>query len=310
MMLLLAIAVPACAGCHPAEAKSHAPSGMARALVPAAESAILRANPELTRKDGAYEWNIRRDGTGSIYSVTDGKQTVSARLKWAFGAGTMGQTYVYERNGGLYEATLSYYSSTKALDFTPGHLELPRTDIEAAAGRRIDAAEARRCFGCHAEGGSEPYATGVQCTHCHVGANQHAGSLNTKPIQLSKNTAEEVSNLCGSCHRTWQDIAANGPMGLTNVRFQPYRLANSKCYDGVDRRIACTACHNPHQELSHRAADYDSKCLACHATGKKCPVGRKDCVTCHMPKTDVPGLHFRFTDHWIRVVRAGEPFPQ
>jgi hypothetical protein len=29
-----------------------------------------------------------------------------------------------------------------------------------------------------------------------------------------------------------------------------------------------------------------------------------------MPKTEIPGIHFAFTDHWIRVVRAGEPYPQ
>jgi hypothetical protein len=40
-----------------------------------------------------------------------------------------------------------------------------------------------------------------------------------------------------------------------------------------------------------------------------CPVSGKDCVTCHMPKYDIPGMHYKFTDHWIRVAKAGEPYP-
>jgi len=28
-----------------------------------------------------------------------------------------------------------------------------------------------------------------------------------------------------------------------------------------------------------------------------------------MPQYELPGGHFKFTDHQIRVVRAGEPYP-
>jgi hypothetical protein len=33
------------------------------------------------------------------------------------------------------------------------------------------------------------------------------------------------------------------------------------------------------------------------------PVLDRNCVSCHMPKYAVPEMHFRFTDHLIRVVR-------
>jgi hypothetical protein len=32
-------------------------------------------------------------------------------------------------------------------------------------------------------------------------------------------------------------------------------------------------------------------------------------VSCHMPKVDVPEMHYAFTDHWIRIVRPGETYP-
>jgi len=87
------------------------------------------------------------------------------------------------------------------------------------------------------------------------------------------------------------------------------------------------ACHDPHQQLQHEAAAYDQKCFACHPAAAKpksaaaapptapakatpspaaCPT---KCVTCHMPKVNVDVMHSNFTDHRIRVVRKGEPYP-
>jgi hypothetical protein len=107
-----------------------------------------------------------------------------------------------------------------------------------------------------------------------------------------------------------------GPRGILNVRFQPYRLANSKCYSPEDDRIRCTACHDPHRDLETQASAYDVKCAACHAPGsaagsaaKICKVGTKDCTTCHMPRLELPGAHKLFTDHMIRIVKPNEKYP-
>jgi hypothetical protein len=128
---------------------------------------------------------------------------------------------------------------------------------------------------------------------------------------LTKHTTEEQSEFCGSCHRTWADIAANGPRGVGNVRFQPYRIANSKCYDAADRRVSCTACHDPHGPLQVNAKSYDSRCLNCHTKDKKACANKQtaDCVSCHMPKYEIPGSHHLFTDHQIRIVRPNEKYP-
>ena len=106
--------------------------------------------------------------------------------------------------------------------------------------------------------------------------------------------------------------------GVENVRFQPYRLAESRCYDPEDRRISCTGCHNPHEELRTGATAYDANCLACHQpkgekllSGKRapaCPKSQQKCVSCHLPKFEMPGSHFKFTDHLIRVVKPGEAY--
>lgn len=71
--------------------------------------------------------------------------------------------------------------------------------------------------------------------------------------------------------------------------------------------------------IEHDALSYDAKCFACHqakgerasskAHARACKIGVKDCASCHMPKYEIPGSHFRFADHMIRVVKPNEPYP-
>ena len=150
-------------------------------------------------------------------------------------------------------------------------------------------------------------------------------------------TAENVSNFCGRCHRTWAEVLVEEDRSINNIRFQPYRLFNSRGHDPNNSHFACTACHDPHIELTSDASSYDANCTGCHASassdtdsatpqkptsadmlskplaassqGKHCPVATDRCVSCHMPKVELPGAHFKFTDHRIRVVRPGDPYP-
>jgi hypothetical protein len=151
---------------------------------------------------------------------------------------------------------------------------------------------------------------GVQCERCHGPTELHVTKL--APMKSLRHMgAEDAAEFCGQCHRTWEQIATSGVHGVVDVRFQPYRLTNSKCFDAEDPRIACTACHDPHQEVNPKLADYDAKCQACHAqsAAKKCKVGTANCASCHMPKIEIPGSHKFFTDHQIRIVRANEAYP-
>ena len=294
---------------------------MAHALQPAAGSPILKDHPVLRFADHGYTYAIRLDGETVRYSVEGGNKTFSAVIPWAFGLGSAGQTYLYEDGGAWYEARVSYYSAVNGLDVTIGHRNLPADSIEEAAGRRLQKSESERCFGCHAGGTAGAVIPGVQCERCHEDAGQHARSFTDRsvaaitPEKLGQFDAEQMADFCGACHRTWQEIAANGPHDINNVRLQPYRLVSSKCYESsmLDKRLSCVACHNPHREVERSAEFYDAKCRSCHQLGPQhahtCPKADRGCVACHMPKVDLPEAHFRFTDHRIRVVRAGEPYP-
>ena len=314
---------------------------MGQALLLPGEDPTLKANPKLTVRKGAYTYTVETQADKSTYSVTDGTRTISVPIRWTFGQGM--QTWVFERDGQFYESLMSYYPSTKGLGTTVGDESLVPHTLEEAAGRALRHGDTKDCFVCHSTNAVskgqlmlDSLQAGVTCEHCHAGASTHLldamqGVFDSAPPSIKKMSSEEISNFCGQCHRTWEMVVRNHTRGVVNVRFQPYRLANSKCFDGADPRISCIACHDPHQNLVRNDSAYDGKCLACHATkdssnagvkpvaalqaagthanAKACPVATSNCVSCHMPKVQLPGGLITFTDHQIRVVKPGETYP-
>ena len=316
-----------CGGCHRGQAMQPE-TPMGNALEPAHANPVLDAHPRLTYHMGAYTWTVETRNGASTYTVTDGVRTLSLPIEWAFGAGA--QTWVFEQNGKFYESLVSYYPSETGLGITTGDEQLTPHTVEEAMGRELTSMDTKLCFACHASNAVTAHRLtlntlhpGVTCAHCHQGSLDHAADaavadFSTSPPSLKEMSSESISDFCGQCHRSWETVVRNGWRGVSDVRFQPYRLANSRCFNGTDARISCIACHDPHRDLVRDDLWYDSKCLACHApaarptsTGKakSCPVSTSKCVSCHMPKTSLPGGHLKFTDHEIRIVRPGEKYP-
>jgi hypothetical protein len=317
-----------CAVCHPAEAKTYYSSSMFRALEPVDSCEILKQNRRMEWTNSQYRYLIEKADKGYRYSVTDGSHTVSAMLAYAFGQGKAGQTYIFEQDGHYFESRVSYYQELKGLGLTVGALNAKPSNIQQALGRPMDDADTRDCFGCHATAARRglhlqlrKFENGVQCEACHGPGEAHIESIvggKPKPgsiRSLRGMSGEDANEFCGTCHRTWEAVNMMRIHGTSNARFQPYRLTNSHCFASDDGRIACTACHNPHTRLDQDRRAYDSKCTACHNTRtansrmKTCPVAKQACPSCHMPRYEVPGSHHAFSDHWIRVARSGEPYP-
>ncbi len=321
----------ACGDCHKKLFAAYGQSGMAMAMEPVGDSKILSDNPRLTFRIGPYFYEIKRNGKQTTYSVTDGKETIAVPIAYAFGQGRMGQTYVLQREGKFYESLVSFYNEPKSLDFTIGAPRTVPQSLNQAFGRLLSDNEVTSCFSCHSTGAIsgqqvrlDKLVHGVRCEACHGPGGQHvvaikAGEPGSKlifnPGRLSGD--ELTQEFCASCHRGSDEFSILKTMEINNVRFQPYRIFHSKCYSD-DQRISCTACHNPHEPLKQDAAHYDAKCLACHALKDKlaaqgrapsCPVASKDCTSCHMQKIEVKPAHFKFTDHYIRIAKPGEGFP-
>ena len=155
--------------------------------------------------------------------------------QWAFGSGEQAITYVSQVDPEWYiEHGLSFYSKTKSMALTPGH-----TNSEGVRYRTFDpAANILHCFQCHStgplsigEGGKiQPSEPGVRCESCHGPGAAHiqANGASTAIQNPKRLSADELNELCGSCHRrplsVVEDTDWTSPW---NIRHQPVYLSQS-----------------------------------------------------------------------------------
>ena len=330
-----------CVVCHQREVLSQKRTSMARAASKASETELLRSQPSISLMRPPFLTTITRDRHGSTYTVARGGEAMTGQIVWTMGDGTLGQTFVPESAGSLFESQLSYYPSIAALDLTPGHVPGGPGDLQSAFGKPLSTEEARQCFACHTTAATargqfdQAHATpGVTCEACHGPGARHVRAMLQNQIEEGKAAILRPSSFdpvklidyCGACHRAPLDVEKAKDYVPINIRFQPYRLAKSRCWSRPDPRLGCTACHDPHEQVVRDVVFYDGKCLACHsrktadspqvktdarrdASLPACPVGLNQCVSCHMPRYHVSQMHGKFTDHDIRVVHPGDPFP-
>jgi len=332
-----------CARCHPGKAGTQKNTPMARTADLVADSSVLASGSHLTFHDGKISYEIATAEGHNIYTVTDGVRSISAPLTWAFGDGHIGQSWLFERDGEFYEGRVSYFDTLKALDSTPGRRLTDPQNLEQAMARPVTGAELVRCFACHTTASTigekfdrRRIIPGITCEACHGPGLAHVVAHEMAYLQgqtwqtgqepdlifdPGKLSPVDAVDFCGACHGTWWDVKLGGLTGLGNVRAQPYRLEKSRCWGKKgDARLTCAACHDPHQEIVRDSASYDRNCLICHRTspsavvttdhpGPACKVSTKNCASCHMPKIEDSGMHYTFTDHYIRVVRPGAPYP-
>lgn len=329
-----------CARCHAAKFASAQTTPMGESAVLAPDAKLLQSHSQLNFSFERFNYRIDTSQARSRYSISDGTRSLSFDLAWAFGTGRVAQSYLFKSGTQFYEARVTYFESSKSLDFTPSRALSSAKDIEEAMYRPVASEEVVRCFGCHTTASSiagkfdeAHLITGVTCEACHGPGAEHVAAMNS-PARASSNANDDTAifnsdhldpvdavEFCGACHGSWWDVKLAGVKGVSTARSAPYRLVTSKCWGKGDARLVCTACHDPHQPLQIDAEAYDRTCLSCHensAASKKnathpgsgCPVAGKNCTTCHMQKVYVPVMHDTFTDHRIRIVKGGAPFPE
>jgi len=335
------VGTAACAVCHKQVALTQRGTPMAHAASKASETEVLRSNPTITLSTPPFQTAISTNHVSSNYTVSGGGESISGQLLWSMGAGVKGQTFILNYLGILFESQLSYFPSIGGLDITPEHPRGTPQYLESAFGAPQSDKAAQQCFACHTTASTlrqqfDPdHATpGVTCEACHGPGTRHVKAMRAKQFKTGMDAILdpgyfgplELVDFCGACHRAPLDVISAKAFTPLNIRFQPYRLSKSRCWSRPDPRITCVACHNPHEPLARDAGFYDAKCLACHSTvathatidgphgpqpGKPftCPVSTEHCITCHMPKYQDPQFHGSFTDHDIRIVRPGDPYP-
>lgn len=328
----------ACQQCHAPEASTESLTPMTNASYRSAVGAWGRKPSAVTTRLGSFLYHVVLEGDDPTILVESGGRSIRADIRWTFGAGVVGQTFVLHNKDRWYDSEVTTFRSLPGtMDLTPAHKPPKEGDFERALGEYLAPKTAARCFGCHTTASTtkdkfdpEGATPGITCEGCHGPGLAHVVAENMKPVQdagasifnpRSLNPIESV-DFCGACHTTSADVANQKLFVPSNVRFPPYRIEKSLCW-GVrgDQRLVCFSCHDPHKPLVQEASFYDQRCLSCHSSQntqssirsgmapRTCPKATRNCTTCHMPKYDVPEMHAKFTDHYIRIVRPGEPYP-
>jgi hypothetical protein len=137
----------ACAGCHATIYSSQVKTSMALTAARASSLAILLSHPRLNFTAGPYNFSLRMQGPVAVYQMNSPTKNLDATLRWAFGTGRVGQSYLFSTREGNYgEARVSYFSSLQDLHFTPDRGFSTVKSSEEAMYREFPQAEVKRCF--------------------------------------------------------------------------------------------------------------------------------------------------------------------
>jgi hypothetical protein len=269
---------------------------MARAMTPVLQSNFARnlPNEPLHESKNGYAFRFTRTAKGVEMIAARGSDQARGTIEWVLGAGAQGETPLVSAADGVLESRISFFPNLPQYGITIGQEAGASANAQAALGRPQTRAMLALCLGCHATAVTrdlEPVVPGVQCQRCHAGAEEHLRDPAKRPVNPGKLSARAQVEFCGTCHRFQLPEGESAP---DKVRFQPYRLAKSRCF--ASGKLACTTCHEAHQDARRNdAAFYNQRCVTCHAA----PHRTGDCTGCHMPRVQLhPAL--AFTDHFIR----------
>jgi hypothetical protein len=273
----------------------------------------------------AFRLEQRADG---FYQTALDTRTLSAhseRFDLAVGSGRRGQTYLYWKNGILFQLPVSYLAATDGWINSPGY-----PDGQIDFGRVIQP----RCLECHSTWFAieldsathqSPYAQGYRlgltCEKCHGDARRHVEDRTSRSRQSPGNDIysparqprDERVEACGLCHSgvlqprrpafTYRPgepldtyFAPDSSLQTTapDVHGNQVRLlSQSACYRQTPE-MSCSTCHDVHRP-ERDPQSFTGKCLGCHQVEKH-PGSRPRaeltarCIQCHMPTSPSRGL--------------------
>jgi hypothetical protein len=339
----------ACAGCHKDITQSYRQTGMGRSMAPAVNLHLPDSGKITNGPQKRVFESYSKDGF--LFQTESGEQDGKVAFRstyhmdWAIGSGDHGLSFLSRRGQHIFQAPLSWYSSTNAWDLSPGY-----DRVDFGLSRPI----ATGCIACHSARpqpiadrggmfGDPPFLElPIGCENCHGPGEAHAKNPTRQTIvNPARLTARLADNVCMYCHEngdsrillpgkaysdfrpgTWLGdtvaifkIRVTG--GDTDVLEHNDAMSQSRCFTASQGKLSCITCHDPHQRIDapKSVAFYREKCFSCH-TDKSCtlPLVRRqandDCAGCHMPKRPIGQIaHTALTNHRIPKVPAAQPPP-
>jgi len=293
----------ACAGCHSEIAKTYANHAMARSSGRLGEAGAPRIAPaEFTHEPSGIHYSVAPGAEGRLRIAFDRasgglRGTVEAAY---YTGGRKGLSFVYLRDGYLYQAPVSYYIAENRWDVSPGYEDRPTMTLSRPA--------QARCVECHASGSTavpgtlnrfagEPFREGgISCERCHGPGREHrdrvlrGGSGDLRIVNPARLPPERRDSVCAQCHLRAEAHVQKRGCGLSE--FQPgdslaevapafvwagdagrldatshyEKLWQSKCREKAGSRMWCVTCHDPHRPVpaADRLAHFRNRCLSCH----------------------------------------------
>lgn len=261
MIALFLLAALDCGICHRDITARFAQTAHANASQLASAASILGSfepgsNRLYTRAPGVY-FTMDRRADGFYQTGVAGGQSRTERFDVVIGSGRRGQSYLYWRDGALFQLPVSYHQGTKRWINSPGY-----EDGKVHFGRLIPA----QCLDCHTTRAPAGLALGIQCAHCHGGGERHE--------QLTRSNGIDA---CTKCHG---GLAGDHPPEPDVHGNQVGLLKSSRCFQRSGS-MTCATCHDVHT-VQRDAAAFSPRCAACHACKSEAAT-TTGCVDCHMP---------------------------
>ena len=301
-----------CRGCHEEVYKTFIQTGMGQSFgVATREKSAADFSPaHALVYDSALDYYYKpywdHDSFYILEYRTDGRDTVHKRIQkvnYVVGSGQHTNSHIFDINGYLYQAPITFYTQKHRWDLAPG--------FEKGANTRFQRLIQLECMSCHngypdfVNGSENKYnkiQTGIDCERCHGPGSIHvAEKLTGKVTDTSKGpdftivnprrlSTELQNNVCQRCHLQGIAVLNDGKsffdfhpgMKLSEVMnvFMPEyegaqdkmimashveRMKKSRCFV-ESGKMSCITCHNPHVSVKFTPhTQYINACQSCHS---------------------------------------------
>lgn len=251
--------------------------------------------------DSLYVMEYRLDGKDTTHKLIQ-------RIDYIVGSGQHTNSHIFNINGYLHQAPITFYTQKGQWDLAPG--------FEKGANSRFSRMIQLECMSCHnglpefVTGSENKYLTiknGIDCERCHGPGSLHVQQKESGNIvDTSKGpdytivnprrlNTELQNNVCQRCHlqgiavlndgKTFFDYRPGMKLSeVMNVFMPSYqggedkmimashveRMKKSNCYINSGK-MSCITCHNPHVSVKFTPQEqYINACNNCHGKQDEC----------------------------------------